>query len=430
MRSARAIIVSDYIGGEGPASGGAGHAALDSYRALRAAGADVRAIAGFGASPDIDPNRFVALGGSDLRNGSPIDTIRAIYNPQARAALADVLEKEDPDHTLVIIHQWTRYLSPAALGIAGRFPSMVYMHDYFWACPTGLYYDFQQERPCDRKPMAGSCLIARCDRRGRIRKTGQVVRQAARRATTRSDPARRLFLHLSEQARQTAAPLLPGERHAVLHNPLPLSAMPPVPPPRPPRYDVGYFGRLETDKGVAALAEVVDAAGLAALFVGQGSLEPALTATAGIEHRAWQPRDTMAQEMRSCRVVVLPSLWPETWGLIVPEAMAAGVPVLVSSRAGSADLVRRFGGGATFDPGLPGDLAAKLAALLAAPPDPTARRADLRAFLSPERHAARVMALAQSRFGLDLRAPDGADQRSSSSASRAASLMPAALQVK
>jgi len=83
--------------------------------------------------------------------------------------------------------------------------------------------------------------------------------------------------------------------------------------------------------------------------------------------------------------------------------MAAGVPVLVSDRAGSGELVRRFGGGQLFDPGDPLALAATLTRMLAAPPAATDRHADLRAFLSPERHAARILQLAEDRFGLDLR---------------------------
>lgn len=399
MRSGRVVLLSDYLGG-GAGGGGAGHAALDSYHALRAAGADVRAIAGFGIEGGDD--RIETLGGRDLRLGGAGDMARAIYNPQARTALTAALATEDPDTTLVILHQWTRYLSPAALGVVSRFPTMVYMHDYFWACPNGVYYDFRQHRPCDRRPMGVRCLGANCDREGRVRKLGRVARQAAREATTRGEPDRRLFLHMSEHAQRTIAPLLPGERHAIVYNPLPPTGDRRA--PSAPRYDVGYFGRLEEDKGVAALIEAVRADGRSGLFVGQGSLDAELTAAPGIEHRAWQPRETIAAAMRTCAIVVLPSLWHETWGLVVPEAMVAGVPVLVSTRAGSAELVRRFGGGATFDPGRKGDLAAKLAAMLANAPAPTTRGDALREFLSPARHAARLIALAASQFGLDLRA--------------------------
>ena len=400
MRSGRLVVVSDYIGGEGANTGGAGHAALDSYRALRAAGAQVRAIAGFGALPAAGPDRISSLGGSDLRSGGRADILRAIYNPGARAALASELVGEDPETTLVVLHQWTRYLSPAALGVADRFPTMIYMHDYFRACPNGLYYDFRQQRPCDRRPMHAQCLAAACDRDGRVQKLGRVARQAVLRTVVRADPSRRLFLHLSEHAHRTATPLLPGERHAVVYNPLRLSAA--LPPPAAPTYDVGYFGRLEADKGVGALVRAIAGAGLTGLMVGEGTLAAEAAGTPGIEHRPWQPRDAMAAAMRSCAVVVLPSLWHETWGLIVPEAMAAGVPVLVSSRAGSAELVRRFGGGAIYDPGRDGDLAAKLVAMRAAPAAPTPMREQLHTFLSPERHASRIVALARNAFGLDL----------------------------
>ena len=401
MRSGRVVLLSDYVGGEGPGSGGAGHAALDSYRALRAAGADVRVIAGFGAGGGIEPDRFASLGGEDLRAGGVAGMARAIYNPAARAALASELAGADPDATLVILHQWTRFLSPAALRVAARFPTMIYMHDYFWACPNGLYYDFREARPCTRRPMGARCLAADCDRGGRVQKLGRVARQAAKQIATAGDPQRRLFLHLSENAQRTAAPLLPGERHSVLYNPLPLGE---APPPAPlPTYDIGYFGRLERDKGVESLVDALAATRMTGLFVGEGSLSPLLGEAAGVTHRPWQARDTMAVAMRSCGVVVLPSLWNETWGLIAPEAMAAGVPVLVSARAGSAELVRRFGGGQVFNPGRPGELAATLAAMLAAPPAPTRLRDDLRTFLSPERHAACILQLAESRFGLNLR---------------------------
>jgi glycosyltransferase involved in cell wall biosynthesis len=49
------------------------------------------------------------------------------------------------------------------------------------------------------------------------------------------------------------------------------------------------------------------------------------------------------------RAFVLPSINDE-WGLVVNEAMAAGLPVLVSRRAGAAELVEEGKNGHTFDP--------------------------------------------------------------------------------
>jgi len=401
MRKGRVVIVSDYVGGESAASGGAGHAVYDSYRALRDAGVDVRIVAGFGAPPGGAEDRFSALGGSDLRSGGALDTVRMIYHRDAKRALAAELDGEDPDSTIVILHQWTRYLSPAALGLLDRFQTMIYMHDHFWACPNGAYYDFQEARPCDRQPAGLRCVAANCDRQGRAAKAGRLLRHVARTLTVRASPDRRLCLHLSTGAMRTAAPLLPGERHAIVHNTLAVPDAPP-PPALRPHYDVGYFGRLQPEKGVAELIDVAGNVGLIGLFAGEGTLEPQLAQYATLEHRRWAPRAEMAAAMRSCAVVVLPSLWHETWGLIVPEAMAAGVKVLVSIRAGSAELVQRFGGGATFDPGVPGDLARALLAMQAEPAPELDDWTEFQAVLSSQRHAASIVDLAAEKFGIDL----------------------------
>jgi len=63
-------------------------------------------------------------------------------------------------------------------------------------------------------------------------------------------------------------------------------------------------------------------------------------------------------------VFVLPSE-KEEWGLVVNEAMASGLPVVVSRNAGCAeDLVEESVNGFTFDPASSGDLAAKLTEFL------------------------------------------------------------------
>jgi glycosyltransferase involved in cell wall biosynthesis len=100
------------------------------------------------------------------------------------------------------------------------------------------------------------------------------------------------------------------------------------------------------------------------VLVGAGPLEAELrrqVAAAGLEARVFFPGFLQYPELPPCYglagAFILPSA-SDQWGLVVNEAMAAGLPVLVSSHCGCApDLVRSGENGYTFDPGDAGALA-------------------------------------------------------------------------
>ena len=50
--------------------------------------------------------------------------------------------------------------------------------------------------------------------------------------------------------------------------------------------------------------------------------------------RVLEPADELDEILTSTRVLLAPSLWPETFGYIVPEAMLRGIPVLASDAGG------------------------------------------------------------------------------------------------
>jgi glycosyltransferase involved in cell wall biosynthesis len=50
--------------------------------------------------------------------------------------------------------------------------------------------------------------------------------------------------------------------------------------------------------------------------------------------RIFEPADDLDDVFASTRILLAPSLWPETFGYIVPDAMLRGIPVLASDAAG------------------------------------------------------------------------------------------------
>jgi len=70
------------------------------------------------------------------------------------------------------------------------------------------------------------------------------------------------------------------------------------------------------------------------LFVGSGALLPILRARAreGVVFAPFQNQSQMPKVYAACDLFVLPGR--ESWGLAVNEAMASGIPVVVSNRVG------------------------------------------------------------------------------------------------
>jgi glycosyltransferase involved in cell wall biosynthesis len=83
-----------------------------------------------------------------------------------------------------------------------------------------------------------------------------------------------------------------------------------------------------------------------------------------VQFLGWLPPQQVAREMREARAVILPSVYLEAFGLVVAEALALGVPVVVSERAGAAAMIEQGVNGFVVDMGRPEQLIDSCAALM------------------------------------------------------------------
>ena len=141
-----------------------------------------------------------------------------------------------------------------------------------------------------------------------------------------------------------------------------------------------YVGRLTAVKNlptlISAFAEACGAnptANWGLILLGEGDQKPALqqqVGTLGLTDKvrflpgcSWQE---VPRFLALADVLVLPSQ-SEPWGLVVNEAMACGLPVLVSDRCGCVDdLVLEGQNGYRFDPDQPSQLADRMGRLITA----------------------------------------------------------------
>ena len=145
-------------------------------------------------------------------------------------------------------------------------------------------------------------------------------------------------------------------------------------------------GRLVQEKGFDTAIAAARRVDVPLLIAGEGPDEArlrALAAGADVRFVGWLADRELARVRAAAAVVLVPSLCEESFGYSALDALAAGVPALVSDRGGLPELV-------AAGCALPaGDVDAWAGALGALWGDPQARR----------RHGDQALALARERFG-------------------------------
>ena len=164
----------------------------------------------------------------------------------------------------------------------------------------------------------------------------------------------------------------PTERAVVI--PHPVVVDPPEDPATEPQFPplvVGYIGRLHPKKNVEVLLRAVAALGISAKVIVCGDGDPAyraqlhqlvdeLSLTARVEWRGHVDAAGRANLFAESHVVAMPSTY-ESFGMAAAEAMAAGVPVIVSRTTGVAPVVEKYECGKLVDAGAVDELHAALA---------------------------------------------------------------------
>lgn len=327
------------------ASGGAEKVAVESAHGLARAGMDVtfiQAIEG-SADPLLDHPKIqrVCLGNADIWNRPVLAAaLSGIWSRDSAARLRAVLNALPQPADIVHLHQWTRSLSPSVFPVllGSGIPLVVTLHDYFLACPNGVYYRFDQDCPCALTPLSASCVAAPCDPKSRFHKAIRVGRSIAQNRALRDHHLH--VIHVCDASIRRMGGLLGSL--AVTHHRIdnPVRVRKGVRADPAAGKAIAYVGRLTREKGADLVAEAARDAGMPALFIGTGPLEAELRAQPHVEMLGWRsPNEVSAILVRRARALAAPSRWFETGPLTVYEALAVGLPVVASDRAGAAEKV-------------------------------------------------------------------------------------------
>ena len=336
-------------------NGGVSAVLLQQARGLQAAGIRVYVFAMFGP---VDCALTLHTDGVVCMYNTPMprNRLAEIWNLASVPALHNYLDRFSRRDTLVHIHALSGGLSPSlAMALrAANFSYVITAHDAGWACPTGYFYHFGKAAPCSYVPLSAACIASRCDKRSYLHKVYKVIKVAT-------------LDYVSHLKRDAAAILVPsamlGER---LHSRVP-RCTPLVTLPNPvnavdegPRDAPGegflFVGRIWEEKGILEFLQTL-AGHYSLTVVGDGPRRDELAKRyPGVVFKGWLAQDAVAREMRLARALIVPSIQLDAFGLVVAEALAMGVPVVVSDRAGAAEMVQSGVNGFVVDMAQPQQL--------------------------------------------------------------------------
>ncbi|HEX6357324.1 glycosyltransferase [Actinophytocola sp.] len=294
------------------------------------------------------------------------------WNPAARVALTTRLRQDRPD--VVHVHNTFPLLSASVLDAcrAADVPVVATLHNYTQVCPSGtLYRDGAVCTSCvGRLPLPA--VRHGCYRGSSLATVPLALNLVANQRRWWSSVSR--FLCISDAQRQTLiANGMPTDKLYVKYNFVPDTDV--------RRTGSGehllYLGRLTVEKGVRLLMAAWDriaasgGLGVPLVIAGAGPLADDVSTWAAtrrdVRFIGRLDKQTCQATVARSVAVVVPSEWLETFGLVVVEAMAAGVPAVVAGHSSLAELVTDGVTGLTHTPGDAASLAAALGRVVRTP---------------------------------------------------------------
>ncbi len=325
----RVLLMLDWNAGRG----GAEAHALRLREGLLAAGDEVRLLVSSVGSAGDGLADYVTYG-TDSRAAQ---TLLQIVNPLAVATVRRAARAFRPD--VVWINMFALQFSPAAIFALGNVPKVLFVSDYKIVCPQSTKL-LPNGQTCEQS--AGfACLQSGCV------SLPHWVRDQPRYALIRRAVAScNRVVACSEWVRQVLA------RDGIASEALTIPVAPPpaapcrAPDPLP---TLLYCGRLDREKGVDLLLHAfaqatVDLAGARLRIAGQGPLRSQLEQLAGslgiaVEFLGWRDPADLEAEWARAWALAAPSRWAEPLGLVAVEAIVRGLPAIVPSAGGLAEIV-------------------------------------------------------------------------------------------
>ena len=339
-------------------NGGAGKVALESAHALADVVEQVTIFVAIGEAAAFlldKPNlKVITLGQKKVTEQSYLTSIvGGLWNREAERKFANLLDEHDPKDTIIHIHSWrdglTLSFMPEVLRRGFKFVFTV--HDYGLACPLAGFYDHRAKAICHHKGLSSQCLKTRCTNGSFIKKNWFVARFYLQVKRAQMPAKLKHIIVIGPTTRRIMEPYL--EPETVVHyvpNFTDVEKGPRVKAEK--NKDYAFVGRYSPEKDPVSAAQAAYLAKVPIRFIGTGPLVDEIRiANPDADLRGWRTPSEVKRLLGEVRAIIFPSVWYEGQPLVIDEAAALGLPVIVSETSAATDSVEKFRHGLTFETG-------------------------------------------------------------------------------
>jgi glycosyltransferase involved in cell wall biosynthesis len=267
----------------------------------------------------------------------------AIGPGNSRGAVENALREFQPD--VIYVHKMADLEVLESLLDSGV-PQVRMVHDHDIYCLRGYKYNFFTRKICTR-PASAHCIFPCGASLARNHGPGFPIKWASYRAKKREIKLNQRFQRLVVYSQYTRDELVRNgfdENKIEIHVPIhPDEAGPPPQNSFSNRNLVLFIGQIIRGKGVDVLLESLAKvkAPFECLILGEGTHRPyceklshRLGLTDRVHFMGFVPPQELKKYYPECSVFAVSSVWPEPFGMVGPEAMRFGLPVVAFDAGG------------------------------------------------------------------------------------------------
>ena len=348
------IIVTDY----GLINGGASKVALESAMALTEHIEQVHVFFTIGevasALKETPRLRITQLNQTKVTDRPVTQSVHSgLWNKEAAREFSKVLDLYDPKDTIVHVHSWRDGTTLSFIPEVQRrgFHLVFTAHDFGLACPIAGFFDHRTNSICHLKGLSSQCLKSKCTNTSIVKKSWFSLRHSLQITTAHMPTNLKHLITVSALSEKVLHPYLnDGTKIHFVPNPIPVERGSRVKAEQNESY--AFVGRFSPEKGALIAAKAAQLASVPIMFIGSGpegtEIRPICPEA---QQLGWRKPAEVRMILQDARALIFPSVWYEVQGMVVDEAAAFGIPVIVSDVTAAVEAVDRFKHGSVFESG-------------------------------------------------------------------------------